>query len=87
MAREENIARPIGYAALIQRYRLELPRPRHLSSVGPGVRKWEVTPAGIHESFPEQFERDTKRGKFFSDLEDAEGAGLEDAIREAFQGT
>jgi hypothetical protein len=59
VAREENIARPIGYAALIQRYRLELPQPRHLSSVGPGVRKWEVTPAGIHESFPEQFERDT----------------------------
>ncbi len=50
------MARPIGYAALIQRYRLELPLPRHLSSVGPGGRPQQVTPAGIHESFPEQFE-------------------------------
>lgn len=57
--REENIARPIGYAALIQRYRLDLPQPRHLSSVGPGGRTRQVTPAGIHESFPDQFERDT----------------------------
>lgn len=59
VARDENIARPAGYAALIQRYRLELPQPRHVSSIGPGSRERQVTPAGIHESFPEQFDRDT----------------------------
>ncbi|HEX5656632.1 MAG TPA: Fic family protein [Polyangiales bacterium] len=50
--------RPVGYAALIERFALQVPAPRHLSSIGPGARERHVTADGVHESFPGQFARD-----------------------------
>jgi hypothetical protein len=35
------------------------PKPYHLSSIEPGARIRVPTPDGVHESFPEQFQRDT----------------------------
>jgi hypothetical protein len=37
----------------------DAPAPRHLSTIGAGGRGRTSTSGGIHESFPEQFERDT----------------------------
>ncbi len=59
MAHDENIAQAVGYAALIARHGLAVPPPRHVSSAGPGTRVRTPTRDGIHESFPEQFLRDT----------------------------
>jgi hypothetical protein len=58
MALDEIIPHPAGYAALIQRYRLPLAVPRHVSSIRPGARQLIATRDGIHETFPEQFLRD-----------------------------
>jgi hypothetical protein len=51
----------VGYAAFIGRAGTSwrAPKPRHLSSIGPGGRTRVTTPDGVHESFPEQFQRDT----------------------------
>ncbi|HKY40888.1 MAG TPA: Fic family protein [Polyangiaceae bacterium] len=58
MASEENIGRPLGYASLIDFFRLEVPAPHHTSSVGPGARSSQVTATGVHETFPGQFWRE-----------------------------
>jgi hypothetical protein len=61
VARDENMMRLVGYAAFIARAGAswQAPKPRHLSSIGPGARVRRLTPDGFHESFPEQFQRDT----------------------------
>ena len=51
--------RPLGYAAFMAAGTWSAPSPRHLSSVGSGTRVSTSTRDGIHESFPEQFARDT----------------------------
>jgi hypothetical protein len=56
--RDENSERPVGYAALIERYGLLVPGPRHVSTVSTGARQQIATPTGVHENFPEQFLRD-----------------------------
>jgi hypothetical protein len=55
------MGRPVGYAAFIGRAGApwRAPKPRHLSSIGPGGRSRAVTAEGVHEYFPEQFQRDT----------------------------
>src|SRR5688500_6865345 len=50
--------RSVGYAAFMDPGSWKAPSPRHLSSIGPGARVTTPTTAGIHESFPEQFQRD-----------------------------
>lgn len=53
--------RPVGYAAFIGRAGTSwrAPKPRHLSSIGPGARLRVSTSDGTYEYFPEQFQRDT----------------------------
>jgi len=58
VARNENIEQSVGYANLIERYRLAIPTPRHVSIVSQGARGWAATAHGIQENFPEQFLRD-----------------------------
>ncbi len=50
--------RPVGYAAFMARGIWDAPSPRHLSSIGSGARTRVSTPAGVVETFPEQFLRD-----------------------------
>jgi hypothetical protein len=59
VARDENIGRPVGYAAFIARGPWAAPTPRHLSSIAAGGRVRTPTKYGIHECFPTQFQRDT----------------------------
>jgi len=49
--------RPVGYAAFMAPA-WNAPSPRHLSSIRSGARATTPTRAGVHESFPEQFQRD-----------------------------
>jgi hypothetical protein len=59
VARDENMDRPVGYAAFMARRAWTAPPPRHVSSIGAGGRNRIATSEGVHEVFPEQFERDT----------------------------
>jgi hypothetical protein len=51
--------RPVGYASFMASSPWNAPSPRHVSSIGSGARVIWPTRAGVQESFPEQFQRDT----------------------------
>lgn len=58
VAHSQIMSAPAGYAALIERFALKLPEPRHTSSIAPGARTQRPTARGVHETFPAQFQRD-----------------------------
>lgn len=59
MSHSKNAERPAGYAALIARYGLRVPAPRHLSGIAAGTRSVRESVLGVEEAFPPSFERDT----------------------------
>jgi hypothetical protein len=59
VASDQNIGRPLGYAALIEALGLTVPAPLHRSTLGQGGRSRHALLDGtIHESFPPPFAKD-----------------------------